>query len=143
MIRIVADTTILVSAFLTPRGVAAEVLRRARRGAFRISLAERILEEAEQRLLYRRKIRKAYPYPDARVARYIGLLRIATEVIADLPPLTGVVRDPNDDMVIACALAAAADYLVTRDKDLLSLGSHEGIRMVTPRQFLDLLDAGA
>ena len=40
---------------------------------------------------------------------------------------------------VACALKARADYVVTRDKDLLSLGAHEGIRVVTPRQFLDLL----
>jgi predicted nucleic acid-binding protein len=47
-------------------------------------------------------------------------------------------------MVVACALAARAGYIVTRDKDLLSLGAHEGIRIVTPRQFLDLLEgAGA
>ena len=32
---------------------------------------------------------------------------------------------------------------MTRDKDLLSLGSYEGIRMVTPRQFLDLLGGAA
>ncbi|MGH6917272.1 MAG: putative toxin-antitoxin system toxin component, PIN family, partial [Geminicoccaceae bacterium] len=62
-------------------------------------------------------------------------------LIADLPQVRGVVRDPNDDMVVACALKASADYIVTRDKDLLSLGAHEGIRIVTPRQFLDLLDA--
>ena len=64
---------------------------------------------------------------------------MTTLVITDLPPVAGVVRDPNDDMVIACALAGGADYVVTRDKDLLSLGAYGGIRMVTPRQFLDLL----
>jgi uncharacterized protein len=46
--------------------------------------------------------------------------------------------------VIACALAAQADYLVTGDQDMLVLGEHEGIRIVMPRQFLDLLEgAGA
>jgi predicted nucleic acid-binding protein len=46
--------------------------------------------------------------------------------------------------VIACALAAQADYLVPGDQDMLVLGEHEGIRIVTPRQFLDLLEgAGA
>lgn len=65
---------------------------------------------------------------------------MTTSIVADLPPVTGVVRDPNDDMVVACALEADADYIVTRDKDLLSLGTYEGIRIVTPRQFLDLLE---
>jgi predicted nucleic acid-binding protein len=65
---------------------------------------------------------------------------MTTSVVTDLPLVTGVVRDPNDDMVVACALEARADYIVTRDKDLLSLGTYEGIRIVTPRQFLDLLE---
>jgi uncharacterized protein len=65
---------------------------------------------------------------------------MTASIVTDLAPVTGVVRDPNDDMIVACALAAGADYIVTRDKDLLSLGEHEGIRIVTPRQFLDLLE---
>ena len=42
-------------------------------------------------------------------------------IFSDLPPLTGIVRDPNDDMILACAVAASAAYVVTRDLDLLSL----------------------
>jgi predicted nucleic acid-binding protein len=45
----------------------------------------------------------------------------------------------NDDMVIACTLAAAADYVVSRDEDLLSLGTYEGITMTTPEEFIALL----
>jgi len=143
MPRAVADTTVLVSAFLAPRGVASEFLRRARRGAFEIILAPAILDEMQDLLLRRPRLRRRYPYSDDRVQRYHRLLQATTSVVVDVPPLTGVVRDPNDDMVIACALAAAADYVVTRDKDLLSLGAHEGIRMVTPRQFLDLIGGGS
>jgi predicted nucleic acid-binding protein len=48
--------------------------------------------------------------------------------------------DPKDDMVAATAVAAGADYLVTGDRrHLLSLGDYKGIRIVTPRQFLDLI----
>ncbi len=43
----------------------------------------------------------------------------------DLPPLTGIVRDPNDDMILACAVAAGASHVVTRDNDLLALGVYE------------------
>ena len=94
-------------------------------------------------LLRRPRLRRRYPYSDERVQRYHRLLQATTSVVVDLPPLAGVVRDPNDDMVIACAIAAGADYVVTRDKDLLSLATYEGIRMVTPRQFLDLIEGGS
>ena len=42
----------------------------------------------------------------------------------------------NDDMIVATALKAKADYLITRDKDLLSLGAYEGSQIVTPEAFM-------
>jgi predicted nucleic acid-binding protein len=48
-----------------------------------------------------------------------------------------ICRDPNDDMVLECAVRAGAKAIVTGDKDLLTLGEYEGIRIVTPRTFLD------
>lgn len=47
-----------------------------------------------------------------------------------------VCRDPDDDAILATALAARADLLVTGDKDLLVLGSYEGIPIVTPAECL-------
>ena len=48
-------------------------------------------------------------------------------------------RDPKDDELLGCALAAQADFIVTRDPDLLVLGKPFGISIVTPRQFLRVL----
>ena len=59
-------------------------------------------------------------------------------MVSDPPPVQ-VVRDPNDNMIVACAHAADADYIVTRDKDLLSLGRHQSIEMIAPEAFLHVL----
>ena len=48
-------------------------------------------------------------------------------------------RDPKDDPYLACALAARADYIVTRDKDLLVMEKPFGIEIVTPREILTVL----
>ncbi|MBI2928079.1 MAG: PIN domain-containing protein [Verrucomicrobia bacterium] len=48
-------------------------------------------------------------------------------------------RDPKDDEVLGCALAADAEFIVTRDPDLLVLAKPFGISIVTPRQFLQAL----
>jgi putative PIN family toxin of toxin-antitoxin system len=60
-------------------------------------------------------------------------------------PITGnlncICRDPNDDFLLECALTGNADFIVTGDKDLLSLQSFRGIPIVTPRQYLDQIDA--
>jgi uncharacterized protein len=70
-------------------------------------------------------------------------LEAACSLITVLPQVRVVEGDPNDDVVIACALQARADYIVTRDKDLLSLGGYQGILIVTPREFIDLLEGSS
>lgn len=52
--------------------------------------------------------------------------------------ISGICRDPQDDCILECALKAGADLIITGDKDLLVLGEFRGIRIITPRQYLDL-----
>lgn len=47
-------------------------------------------------------------------------------------------RDIKDTKIIACALAGKAEYIVTGDKDLLVLKEYKGVRIVTPKAFLDI-----
>jgi predicted nucleic acid-binding protein len=44
-------------------------------------------------------------------------------------------RSPDDDLILACAVAAKADFLVTGDRDLLEIGEHEEIKVLDPRRF--------
>lgn len=53
--------------------------------------------------------------------------------------VTGVASHPEDDLVLATAVSAAADYLVTGDRQLLKVGVYEGVAIVSPRDFLDIL----
>lgn len=57
------------------------------------------------------------------------------KVVIDIPDL----RDPDDAKIIATAIAANAEVLITGDQDLLVLRDVQGIRILTPAQFLDLL----
>jgi len=49
--------------------------------------------------------------------------------------ITDICRDADDDNIIACAVAAKADYLVTGDADLLEINSYKDIKIITPRDF--------
>jgi uncharacterized protein len=140
MTKAVLDSSVLVSAFLTPRGVSASVVRAAKAGAFVLCLSWEIIEETHRSLQEKTKrIRRYYTYPDERIARFGHDLVGAARLVTDLPELRVVPLDPKDDVIVATAVKAGADYLVTGDRHLLTLGEHEGIGIVTPRQFLDLM----
>lgn len=53
----------------------------------------------------------------------------------------GIASHPEDDVVLGTALAGRAEYLVTSDKALLRLGTFEGIAIVSPPQFLALIES--
>lgn len=143
MPRIVCDSTVLVSAFLAKDGTAARVLQAATVEVVHLALSPGILAETQRVLLMYERIRRRYTYTDEDVYGFCHTLATAFVLLTALPPLAGICRDPNDDMVLACAVAAQAQYLVTRDKDLLTLHQYAGIRMVTPRELLRLLDQRA
>lgn len=142
MYKVVLDSTVLVSAFLTKAGISAELLLKAKDGGFDMCLAEEILEEVQRALLQYQKIRKRYHYSDQTVIQFVQNLRIVAHLISELPSIEVVNSDPNDNMVVACALKAQADYIVTRDNDLLSLENHGNIRIVTPESFMGILRGG-
>ena len=50
--------------------------------------------------------------------------------------LTGVCRDPKDDMPFECAVRARASLIVSGDKDVLDVGEHKEIRVLTARQYV-------
>lgn len=71
MLKVVLDTSILVSAFLKDSGVNARVLQKAR-NHYQLYLSEEILEETTQVLLTYQRIRKKYKYSDGEAREYLG-----------------------------------------------------------------------
>ena len=129
--RVFLDTNVLVSAFAT-RGLCADVFRQV--------LAEHTLVTGEVVLReLRRALRTRLKLPTEIVDSIDAFLR-ENEVVPKPPePADVVVRDPDDQWVLATALAGRADLLVTGDHDLLELGSRAPLRIVDPRGFWTLL----
>jgi uncharacterized protein len=141
MPRAVLDSSVLISAFLTPKRLPSAVLDAAERGAFVLCLSPVILEETRASLLRKTKrIRRYYSYPDERIAAYIEGLAAQAELVSDLPDIRVVPNDPKDNPIVATAVAAKADYLVTGNRaHLLPIKEHAGVRIVGVREFLELL----
>ena len=66
-------------------------------------------------------------------------LRVVATIAEGKPSRRIVAADPDDDIYLAAASEGLADYLVSGDRHLLDLVEYEGIPIVTPREFLDLL----
>jgi putative PIN family toxin of toxin-antitoxin system len=130
-VRVVFDTNVLYSA-LAAKGFCEEVVDEAV-GECDIVWSDPLKQELESLLTPLHKIG-----PATRVAleAYVDLC----EFVEPEPLDQRVCRDEDDDVVLATAIAGKADAIVTGDDDLLVLKECRGIRILSPRQFLELLD---
>ena len=138
MLTIVLDSTVFVSAFLTPNGAAEALIQHAQARRVLVSTSEAILTETRCVLGYPHLMTQ-YRYSAQDVYHFSTRIGAASILVTPLPPFPAICRDPNDDMVLACAKVAAVMYLVTRDKDLLVLEQYDGIQIVPPETLLTLL----
>lgn len=122
----------MVSAFIAA-GPPSRVLERAIDGALDLVLAEPVLAEL-QRVLVSKLSFEAERYRE--VERLLSEIAVesVTAVEGEVLLVSG---DLADDRILACAVKASVDVLVSGDrKHLLPLGSHKGVRIVTPQALL-------
>jgi len=135
--RVVLDTNVIISATLIQGGNEHHVLRAWRRGRFDLVFSPAILEELGRALMYER-LRKYRWMREAEVIALLEALGRASELVPGIVAVTAS-RDPDDDKFLGAAIEGHAEYVVTGDRDLLDLGRYEGVRIVTPREFLAAL----
>lgn len=136
--RIVLDTNVVLSALLW-RGNPYQLLAaiRAQPNAQLFS-STALLEELADVLTR-----------PAATRRFVLIGKAAREVLADYLEVIELIEpsdtprvvpnDPDDDHVLACALAAHADLIVSGDRHLLDLGSYQGIAIVNPATAVQML----
>ncbi len=128
--RIVADISSLVSGFLW-HGSSARIVGAAERGEVSILISAIMVSEFES-VLRREKFDEPFRRARLTVEAIMGRLNRFAEIVE--PAVVAIpanLRDPDDLAVLACAVAANADLIVSGDKDLLSLGSFHGIPIVS------------
>jgi putative PIN family toxin of toxin-antitoxin system len=139
---VVLDTSILISAFISPAGSPFEILLRWQTGHFVLLVSDAVSREYQRIAREARKNRKLR-LQGFDVPLFLGLLAMDGIWIEPNLTLLARSRDQNDDMFLELALAGRAGYLVTGDKDLLDMAEHPAIRplnIVRAGVFLDSIE---
>ena len=138
MVSAVYDTNVLVSGTLLQFGSPpAQIVDLALHGLVKLYTSESLIEEFRD-VISRPKF----------AARFIDIRRTPDDVIRDYRNIAEIVHpdpipltikdDPKDDKVLACAIYAGADYIVSGDKKhLLPLENYVGIPIVSPSAFFE------
>ena len=129
--KVVVDTNVLVSGVFFG-GMPSKILEAWRDKGIDVVVSPDILEE------YRRVGEHLETqFTDVSLAPFLAILVMNAEIIEppDLPEQ--VSRDSDDDKFIACALAGGCHVIISGDKDLLSISGYRGVKVVTPREFLE------
>lgn len=129
--RVLLDTNVIISA-VTTRGLCADVFR-AVLGAHELVTCAQVLQEV------RRVLSIKFGVPEQLIAEYLEL--ITQEAIVaepeDLPDLP--IQDQDDAAIVAAAIGAGAEVLVTGDHELQNLKSIGKVRIISPRAFWEEL----
>jgi hypothetical protein len=134
--RIILDTNVLLSALLSPLGDPAKLLDAWERKAFTLVASDVLIAEFSEvaRPFFRARLR-------ASAAELLAAgLRDFSFYCRDLPS-GPIAPDPKDSYLLALAEASQAQFLVTGDKELLSIKRHKSTRIITSAALIEILKA--
>ncbi len=127
--RTVLDSNVIVSG-LGWSGAPASIVEAALAGQLVLVTSSPLLAELRRVLAYP-KLAKAIP-DGPRLADLVEMASVIVEPLA----VFHVVEDESDNRVLEAAIAASVDYIVSGDEHLLTLGSFQGIPILTPAEFV-------
>ena len=125
--RLVLDTNVLIAAFIS-RGACNELLEHCVL-KHEVVLSKIILAELKE------KLTDKFQFTAREANAAVRLVKSRCEIVATVPLATPVCRDPDDDAIIATAVAGQCACIITGDKDLLDLDKPCGIQVLAPSAF--------
>ena len=139
MRKVVFDTVIFVRALINPYGLWGRLVFR-NRAKYELVVSPPLVRELLD-VVHRPEVAQRFrSIANLDVSEVLRLVEQASMVTIDAVP--SVSRDPKDDVFLATAAVAGADFLVSEDNDLLVLGTHGDVRIVTAAAFLDVVEQG-
>ena len=137
--RLVLDTNTVVSGLLWDK-TPSQLIDAGLEGRIELFTSQALLLELED-VLPRRKLARRVVASGLSVAQLVARYALLAQSVSPAA-IERVSEDPDDDHVLACAIAAKADLVVSGDSDLLKLGQYHGIPIVTVAEALTRLRQG-
>jgi putative PIN family toxin of toxin-antitoxin system len=136
--RVVIDANVFISGLLSKSGPPGQILDAWVEGLFSLYISPQIAAEIQRVLDYPRIRERLGP---GQASQFITLLLTAAEWVDGNLVLTTLTQDPSDNIYLACAVEAKADYLITGNlKHYDEAGNpFQGVELLTPRQFIEIL----
>ena len=122
-LRVVLDTTVYISASLSPKGTSGQVWALARQRRFQLVTSPFIINETGKVLRRLGKVK------DQAILQRLKEIAHTAEIVQPTTKLQ-VVRDPNDNPIVECAVDGRVDLIVSLDNDLLDLKAYDNIPML-------------
>lgn len=133
--RLVLDTNIVASGLLW-NGTPARIIDAAQAGAIEVYTSRVLLTELT-RILKREKFAQVVAASGLDIEGLVLGYAALALIVQPLPISPTIIADPDDDHVLACALAAQAELIVSGDKHLLDLGEYQNIEIVTAAKSME------
>jgi len=121
ILRVVFDCNVFLQTLLNPNGVAAKCVETVRNGNAKLFVSKATLEEIRDVILRPNILSRLPDADEFQIESFIeNIINIST-LIDSVPHKFDFERDPKDEIIIDLAVEAEADYIVSRDNDLLDL----------------------
>ncbi len=130
---VVFDTNILLSALFSQNSNPFRCLALAKIGKIESVTCQEILDEFSEKLLLK------FKFSEEKTQIAIEEIRQFSRLVEISKQLMVVPEDPDDDMIVECAVAGNATHIVTGDKHLLSMTAYQSIAIVKATDFIALL----
>lgn len=130
--KVVIDTNVFISAIMKG-GNPGKILKAWKRSRFKLFISQEILKEALETM-------GELGLDKKKVLAWKSSIRKSAIEVTPTKKLTIITDDPDDNKFLECAVKGKADYIVSGDKHLLDLEKYEGIKILTSKGFLEVLE---
>jgi putative PIN family toxin of toxin-antitoxin system len=137
--RVVLDTNQYVSALLKSKSNSARLMTLVAEGQITLIVSPDILEEIRRVLAYP-KIQKLHRRTKQEIEQFIRQTAKIAVVTPGTLEVNAIQADPSDNIFLACAVEGRADYIISGDHHLKDLGVFQGIEILDPAAFLEIIE---